>query len=132
MAGKQGRSGRPALAIKEGRTTIIRDTVNRANQALNTYVRYLCKLKPQDISTQQAGQLLTIHMKHTPDPPKQAEITAIEVLGGLVSKSMDECKRVREASVIDIHSSILDDSTEGEVSSTPKTIDTKSLHDNYS
>ena len=107
MAGKKGRSGRSLKAIANGSKSALCDITEQVHKGIQRYVRYLNTIEAGDWTGQQAQQMITLHMKHAPNPEGSSEGGAMDALKQMAIEGAKEYARVKAMKHATLHTNIL-------------------------
>ena len=109
MSGKKGRSGRIPVKYRDNQLKVIQCIAAKTHQKLDEYLDYLLEQDTRDLTQQQVQQLITLHMKHSPDLHSEGGGNALDVLTKLALEGAKEYARVKAMRPIDLHTKVIND-----------------------
>lgn len=111
MSGKKGRSGRLTKVAENYCAKHIDQVKTNTHRALALYTNHILKTvqrDPEALTEKQAQHLISLHIKHAPDPKPEGGNPALELLSRMALAGMQEIQRIREASEAKVHKDIID------------------------
>ena len=110
MSGKKGRSGRTPMVIENNCKKDIDAIRYNVHKALRNYTNMLLKKSNKDeLTTNEAQQLATLHIKHSPQHKEEQQDTAIDLLSRMAIEGAREFAKIRAMRSDDIHAKIVND-----------------------
>ena len=115
MAGVAGKSGAHPKSWRNNQLKAVEDISIRVHARLLRYVKHLDKVPDEELTTAQQQQLVTLHIKHSPDPPKINDNAALDALTLMAVEGAKELARIKASKSITIHNKILDEVEDAQV-----------------
>ena len=107
MSGKKGRSGRQPKCIENKSIKNIEGIKTNVHSRLERYTRYLLGIDDKDLTSQQVQQLVTLHLKHAPEP-KGNEGNALDILSRIAIEGAKEYARIKASRINDLHAEVIE------------------------